>query len=50
MRLTLVAQAAHPALFADALPGFLTRAVQTAWERDAVVAVLPLPPGFAPKG
>ena len=49
MRLTFVTQAAHPALLADTLPGFLTCAVQAAGEGNALVAVVPLPPWFAPE-
>lgn len=50
MRLTLVTQAAHPALFTDALPCPLAFSMQTSREGDALVTVLSLPTWFAPKG
>lgn len=49
MRLTLVTQAAHPALFADTLPCLFTWAVQTSREGNAPVTVLSFPPRFAPE-
>lgn len=49
MRLTLIAQAAHPSLFADTLPCLLTFAMQAAGEGHALVTVLSLPPRFTPK-
>lgn len=49
MRLTLVAQAAHPALLAETLPCLLTCAVQAAGEGHTLVTVLSLPPWFTPQ-
>lgn len=49
MRLTLVTEAAHPALAAETLPCFLACAVQAAGEGHAPVTVLSLPPRFAPE-
>lgn len=49
MRLTLVAQAAHPALLADTLPCLLAQTVQTAGEGHALVTVVSLPPWFTPE-
>lgn len=49
MRLTLVAEAAHPALAAEALPCLLACAVQAAGEGHTPVTVLSLPPRFAPE-
>lgn len=49
MSLTLIAQAAHPALLADTLPCLLTFAMQAAGEGHALVTVLSLPPWFTPE-